>query len=102
MSSTKLMVSSTSRNSDHRRRSSSSSSTKSSSISDFHNQNTANENSLASMTFDNALLDGEITLLDAAGAVTGISDNEANGSGAPSIRRQESVSNSVTKMVRRL
>ncbi|KAI8002753.1 G-box-binding factor 4 [Camellia lanceoleosa] len=98
MASSKVMASSTSRNSDQRRRSSSSASTKSSSISDLHNRknhnnnkiNDKNINNLGSMTIDgllrnvygdnqpadNTLLDAEITLLDAAGAVTAISDND--------------------------
>ncbi|CAL5414720.1 unnamed protein product [Camellia sinensis] len=98
MASSKVMASSTSRNSDQRRRSSSSASTKSSSISDLHNHknhnnnkiNNKNINNLGSMTVDgllrnvygdnqpadNTLLDAEITLLDAAGAVTAISDND--------------------------
>ncbi|GMP46390.1 hypothetical protein CsSME_00014574 [Camellia sinensis var. sinensis] len=33
------------------------------------------------MTVDSSLIDAEITLLDAAGAVTAISDNESNGGG---------------------
>ncbi|KAA8537905.1 hypothetical protein F0562_027515 [Nyssa sinensis] len=115
MASSKATPSSTSRNSDLRRRSSSSS-TKSSSISELHNNShsnhqTTNDNILGSMTVDgllrdvygenqapeSTLLDAEITLLDAAGAVTAISDNEA--SGTPTIRRQESVSNSTGKTV---
>ncbi|KAL7245911.1 hypothetical protein ACSBR2_001109 [Camellia fascicularis] len=96
------MAPSSSRNSDLRRRSSSSSaSSKSSSIiSELHNHNnhqqlTKNSNNLGSMTVDSSLIDAEITLLDAAGAVTAISDNESNGSGGggtPMIR-----SNSVAK-----
>uniref|UniRef100_A0A5B7ATG6 Putative G-box-binding factor 4 n=1 Tax=Davidia involucrata TaxID=16924 RepID=A0A5B7ATG6_DAVIN len=124
MASSKVMSSSTSRKSDLRRRSSSSS-TKSSLISGLHNnininnnnhnnnqQATNNGNSiLASMTVDgllrnvygdnqaseSTLLDAEITLLDAAGAVTAISDNDAGGT--PAIRRQESVSNATNKTV---
>ncbi|CAK9154140.1 unnamed protein product [Ilex paraguariensis] len=102
MASSKLLASSTSRNSDLRRKSSlSSSSTKSSTISQLHTKH----NHTNSMTVDgflrnvydtnhaseNTLLDAEITLLDAAGAVTAISDNEAGPTSTPIIRRQESV-----------
>ncbi|KAA8546573.1 hypothetical protein F0562_002688 [Nyssa sinensis] len=123
MASTKVMPSSTSRKSDLRRRSSSSSA-KSSSIYELHNNNNSNHynnhqatnnrndnNILGSMTVDgllrnvygdnhaseSTLLDAEITLLDAAGAVTAISDNEDGGT--PAIRRQGSVSNAPNKTV---
>ncbi|XAR62485.1 hypothetical protein NMG60_11017253 [Bertholletia excelsa] len=109
MASSKVMPSSTSRNSDLRRRSSSSASTKSLPTSELPNldhltnlqQYTKSNNKdsigssskyLGSMTVDGTLLDAEITLLDAAGAVTAISDNEAAAAGAmmPTIRRLES------------
>ncbi|THG10646.1 hypothetical protein TEA_026682 [Camellia sinensis var. sinensis] len=78
------MVPSSSRNSD--RTSSSASSKSSSIISELQNHNnhqqlTKNSNNLGSMTVDSSLIDAEITLLDAAGAVTAISDNEYNGGG---------------------
>ncbi|XP_059631594.1 G-box-binding factor 4 isoform X2 [Cornus florida] len=120
MASSKVMPSSTSRNSDLRRRSSTSS-TKSS-ISELYNinhhsnnqhrqQSNNSDNNPGSMTVDgllrnvygdnqasdSTLLDAEITLLDAAGAVTAISDNEA--SGTPTIRRQESASSAGGKTV---
>lgn len=106
MASSKAVSSSASRNSDLRRKrscSSSAASTKSSSISDVHVhnnnhhyhqiKNSSSNTSLGSMTImdnlllrnnnqntpaENTLLDAEITLLDAAGAVTAISDNETN------------------------
>lgn len=111
------MASSTSRNSDLIRRRSSSSSTKSSSISELSNHihrrpttsstttTTTTTNYFEPMTVDgllrnvyvdnneaseSTLLDAEITLLDAAGVVTPISDNEANGAS----RRQEIVHSS--------
>lgn len=105
MASAKLMVSSISRNSDLKLKSSSSSSAKSS-ISDLqiHRQTSINQDSTTlglSMTVnrilrnvysddnrasESTLVDAEITLIDAAGAVTTISASE----GAAEIRRQES------------
>ncbi|KAK3043875.1 hypothetical protein RJ639_000574 [Escallonia herrerae] len=107
MASSKLMTSSAPRNPDLRRRSSTSSSTRSSSIAETrsnydrnHNQTTAaitittttntmmvdgilhNLHGGDSQASDSTLLDAEITLLDAAGAVTAISDNEAIGGAA--------------------
>ncbi|KAK3027793.1 hypothetical protein RJ639_042238 [Escallonia herrerae] len=104
MASSKLMTSSAPRNPDLRRRSSTSSSTKSSSITETrsnydrnHNQTTAaitttttmmvdgnlrNLHGGDSQVSDSTLLDAEITLLDAAGAVTAISDNEQIGGAA--------------------
>lgn len=104
MASAKLMASSISRNSDLKRKSSSSSSSAKSSISEIHRQNSINNDSTTlglSMTVngilrnvysddnrasESTLVDAEITLIDAAGAVTAISDNEGTGE----IRRQES------------
>lgn len=105
MASSKVMASSTSRNSDLRPRPSSSASAKSSSMSELHNNHKEDNSScnLGSMTVDgllrnvysenqgaeSRLLDAEITLLDEAGAVTAISDNEGNGN-APRLQKQES------------
>ncbi|XP_057468903.1 G-box-binding factor 4-like [Actinidia eriantha] len=113
MASSKVASSSASRNSDLRRRSSSSASTKSSSISELHSHNNhrnriKNDGNLGFMSVDGllknvygdnrggegTLLNAEITLLDAAGAVTAISDSDG---GTEAIRRQEScVSNNKT------
>lgn len=113
MASSKAVSSSASRNSDLRRKRSCSlfsASAKSSSISDLHShnnhvhriKNSSSNNGLCSMAMvdnlllrnkeygedqtaaaESTLLDAEITLLDAAGAVTAISDNETNGGVAP-------------------
>lgn len=121
MASSKAVSSSASRNSDLRRKRSCSlfsASTKSSSISDLHShnnhvhriKNNSSNNSLCSMAMvdnlllrnkeygedqtaaaESTLLDAEITLLDAAGAVTAISDNETNGGVVP-IGGQERIS----------
>ncbi|KAK2979604.1 hypothetical protein RJ640_020096 [Escallonia rubra] len=105
MASSKLMTSSAPRNPDLRRRSSTSSSTKSSSITETRSNYDLNHNAATTTTTnttntmmvdgilrnlhggdsqasDSTLLDAEITLLDAAGAVTAISDNEAIGGAA--------------------
>lgn len=98
MASTKLMASSASRNSDRRKSSAASSSSSSTMPNDLQNQQYSNNGSnnssnleATSMTVDgilrnvygdshgtesNTLLNAEITLLDAAGAITPISDSE--------------------------
>ncbi|XP_058215521.1 G-box-binding factor 4 [Rhododendron vialii] len=113
MASSKAVSSSASRNSDLRQKRSCSlfsASTKSSSISDLHShnnrvhliKNNSSNNSLCSMAMvdnlllrnkeygedqtaaaESTLLDAEITLLDAAGAVMAISDTETNGGVVP-------------------
>ncbi|MCD7449147.1 hypothetical protein HAX54_049510 [Datura stramonium] len=99
MASTKLMASSASRNSNRRKSSAASSSSSSTMPNDLQNQQCSNNGSnnssnleATSMTVDgifrnvygdgqgtesNTLLNAEITLLDAAGAITPISDSEA-------------------------
>ncbi|XP_006359809.1 G-box-binding factor 4-like isoform X1 [Solanum tuberosum] len=110
MASTKLMASSASRNSDRRTSSAASSSSSSTIPNDLHNQQYSNNGSnnssnleATSMTVDgifrnvygegqgtetNTLLNANITLLDAVGAITPISDSEtATVSGVPLVRR---------------
>lgn len=110
MASTKLMASSASRNSDRRKSSAASSSSSSTMPNDLLNQQYSNNGSnnssnleATSMTVDgflrnvygegqgteaNTLLNANITLLDAAGAITPISDSEtATVSGIPLVRR---------------
>lgn len=106
MASTKLMDSLASRNSDRRKSSAASSSSSSTMPNDLQNQqyshNGSNNSSnleATSMTVDgifqnvtesNTLLNAEITLLDAAGAITPISDSEAAAvtvSGVAPVRR---------------
>ncbi|GAB4845151.1 hypothetical protein Ancab_038555 [Ancistrocladus abbreviatus] len=118
MASSKVMASSNSRNSDLKRRPPSSSLKPSSTISDYKSQNDIdrmpesedviterNLESSSSMTVDgllrnmygensgvgaeNTLLDAEIALIDAAGAISAVSDCEGN-NGELSIRRQSS------------
>ncbi|CAN4116469.1 unnamed protein product [Withania somnifera] len=103
MASTKLMSSSVSRNSDRRKSSAASSSSSSTMPNDLQYSNNGSNNSshleATSMTVDgifrnvtesNTLLNAEITLLDAAGAITPISDSETAAvmvSGASQVRR---------------
>ncbi|XP_027772538.1 G-box-binding factor 4 isoform X2 [Solanum pennellii] len=109
MASTKLMASSASRNSDRRKSSAASSSSSSTMPNDLLNQQYSNNGSnnssnleATSMTVDGflrnvygegqgteaTLLNANITLLDAAGAITPISDSDtATVSGIPLVRR---------------